>query len=100
MAIPPLIAVANKLFGLTTGAAEADVDPLYPKLIPPLTAGAPNANGFKRIVPISGRNQPYEPELAEYPSTVFLDVIVALTPVEPVINWNTLPASVNWTDVT
>jgi len=31
---------------------------------------------------------------------VFLEVIVALVPNEPVINWNTLPASVNWTEVT
>ena len=55
---------------------------------------------FNKIVPISGNNQPYDPEFKLYPAEVTKLVAVVWTPAEPEINWNTLPASLNVWDAT
>ena len=55
------------------GAADAVAEPLNTNPIPPLAVGEDNAFGFNKIVPISGKNQPYEPELSENPSDVVAD---------------------------
>ena len=58
VAIPPLTAKYIEVLGEIIGAAEADAEPLYKNPIPPDVKESPNALGFNKIVPISGRNQP------------------------------------------
>ena len=47
------------------------------------------ADGFKRIVPKSGKTKPYEPDPATYPPPVIAD------PLDPETNWNTLVEPIN-----
>jgi hypothetical protein len=46
---------------------------------------------------MSGKNQPYEPESVLYPE---LFLLVLTLPADPDTNWNTLPASLNTTELT
>ena len=52
---------------------------------PAATKFSLNAESFKIILPISGRNKPYEPELFEWP---FVGVSpAAAVPADPLIIW-------------
>ena len=64
------------------------------KLIPPWIVEPPKANGFNMIVPISGKNQPYEPLFNDQPSVVTY-AEVFFTPAETEIKLYIRPASVN-----
>ena len=55
--------VDSYLCGLISANCSVNVS----KLIPPLPAVSSKASPFNKIVPISGRNKPYEPASTEYP---------------------------------
>ena len=92
LAVEAEIAENNEAIGVTLGVREAETDPLDIKPAPPTALEADKAAPFNKMVPISGSNQPYEPTLVVNPlesSEVFL------TPAEPEMILNILPASVN-----
>ena len=64
-------------------ASREAVKPTPPP--PAATNDEDNADSFKIILPISGRNKPYEPDAVEYP----LDGVspVAAVPADPLIIW-------------
>jgi hypothetical protein len=65
------------------------------KAIPPLTNGKSKAGAFNMIVPISGKNKPYDPDivipLLTAPRALF--AVDTAVPLLPDTIWNTLPAS-------
>jgi len=89
---PPYERALNIFLKLLTPETEADL--FVPKPIPPFEVGESSALPFNKIIPTSGKNLPYEPELDVYPVEA-IDVFT--TPRDPDTSSYTLPESVKVT---
>jgi hypothetical protein len=61
--------------------------------MPPLLTGKSRAAAFRIIAPMSGRNNPYDPDIVIPGFTWPVTLLLVALPLLPETTWNILPAS-------